>query len=80
MGARRRRNGVEGKDDRRRPKRPQAVVTRCAWCGRVARGDAWRHAGTADLAIAELEAHALVTHGICPTCFAQFAPGREYPG
>jgi hypothetical protein len=47
-----------------------AVVVSCAWCARVLTALGWRHA---NLTGAE-------THGICPSCFADAAPGVPYPG
>jgi len=49
------------------------MVTVCAWCGRRAAAGRWNR----------LEADAgtphIVTHGICPACFAEHVPGGAYP-
>jgi hypothetical protein len=49
------------------------MVMVCAWCRRAAAAGRWK----------PLEAEAgtrhVVTHGICPACFAEHAPGAAYP-
>jgi hypothetical protein len=55
------------------------LITFCAWCGRIAVAGHWlgkpRHA-EGDV-VAHVKRHA--TSGICPSCFAEVAPGRQYP-
>jgi hypothetical protein len=50
----------------------------CAWCGRVSVGARW-HRPQADELPRRLRTPA-ATHGICPDCFAELAPGTSYPG
>ncbi len=46
-----------------------ALVVRCAWCASVLTALGWGHATVTGPA----------THGICPSCFADAAPGVSYP-
>jgi hypothetical protein len=58
--------------------RPSRAV-RCAWCGRILIDGEWT--GVRDLSgrALDVEAHSSQTHGICPDCFAELAPGVPYP-
>ncbi len=47
----------------------RALIVRCAWCASVLTALGWGHATRRGPA----------TDGICPSCFADAAPGVSYP-
>jgi len=53
-------------------------VTVCAWCGSRSIAGMWDELDVVLHMFITGRRH-LVTHGICPTCFAQNAPGTPYP-
>jgi hypothetical protein len=55
-------------------------VRTCAWCGSICLdGVHWHETRTSEL-VATLSRHYSVTHGICPDCLRDHAPGVAYPG
>ncbi len=60
----------------------QAVLDKvivCAWCRRISIAGEWREAIDEPDLLDSLDDDALVSHGICPACFGQHAPGIAYP-
>jgi len=53
-------------------------VTVCAWCGSRSIEGIWDELDVVLQTFITGRRH-LVTHGICPTCFDQCAPGTPYP-
>ena len=47
-----------------------ALVTRCAWCDRIALGEGWVQRETFQNQQTPARQHDRLTHGICPDCFA----------
>jgi hypothetical protein len=54
------------------------LVTFCAWCGRLRVAGRWLGKPRTGDFVAHVKRE--TTTGICPACFADFAPGRRYPG
>jgi hypothetical protein len=53
-------------------------VTVCAWCGSRSIAGIWDELDVVLHTFLTGRRH-FVTHGICPTCFEQNAPGTPYP-
>lgn len=53
-------------------------VRSCAWCGRISVGNGWYPPSVSEL-VERLSKTRTETHGICPVCFGQMAPGEHYP-
>jgi hypothetical protein len=53
-------------------------VTVCAWCGQRSIEGMWDELDVTLHALVTGQRH-FVTHGICPRCFGENAPGTEYP-
>ena len=51
----------------------------CAWCHRLSVAGEWRDPVEDPALVHTLDESALVSHGICPTCFGRFAPDLAYP-
>jgi hypothetical protein len=51
----------------------------CAWCRRISVAGVWREPIDEPDLLASLDDDALITHGICPTCFGRQVPGIAYP-
>lgn len=56
----------------------QLRVSSCAWCGRLAVGGAWDVDGLGAV-LPALAERGMLTHGICPGCFAEVEAHIEYP-
>ena len=53
-------------------------VTVCAWCGNRSVEGVWDELDVVLQTFITGRRH-FITHGICPTCFDQRAPGTRYP-
>jgi hypothetical protein len=51
------------------PDEAGSMLLRCAWCDRIAVGEAW-------LEGKDFQNHGALTHGICPDCFAAVRADR----
>jgi hypothetical protein len=66
-----------------RPREPSGElfalkISVCAWCGRRAMHGMWDDLEVVVHTFTTGHRH-LVTHTICPACFAEQAPGTPYP-
>ena len=52
------------------------TVTICAWCERRSIHGVW---DDLEMQVMALPDRHLVTHGICPDCFHEYAPDAPYP-
>jgi hypothetical protein len=53
-------------------------VTVCAWCGSRSIEGTWDDPDVVPHAFVAGRRH-FITHGICPRCFEERAPGTAYP-
>ncbi len=54
-------------------------VVVCAWCRRVSVAGEWREAVDEPELLHSLDEDALLSHGICPSCFGRYVAGVAYP-